>query len=74
MILNYGLNTKKITYILDNDKKKQEKRLYGTKFIIKSPKILANYDKPLVILKAGVYNREIKNQILGNINRNTKFI
>jgi hypothetical protein len=73
-LISYGLNTKKITYILDNDKKKQEKRLYGTKFIIKSPKILANYDKPLVILRAGVYNKEIKNQILKEINKETSFI
>lgn len=42
---------------------------YGTKFIIKSPKILANYGKPLVILRAGFYNKEIKNQILKEINK-----
>jgi hypothetical protein len=42
---------------------------YGTKFIIKSPKILANYDKLLVILRAGFYNKEIKNQILKEINK-----
>ena len=29
---------------------------------------------PLVILKAGVYNNEIKNDILNNINKNTVII
>mgnify|MGYP001409046099 CR=1 FL=1 len=31
-------------------------------------------DDPLVILKAGMYNDEIKNDILMNINPNTKFL
>jgi len=72
-LISFGLNSKNIIYILDNDKKKQNKRLYGTNLIVKSPKILAKFQKPLVILKVGVYYKEIKNDILKNINANTRF-
>ena len=73
-LINFGLNTKKIIYILDNDQKKQNKRFYGTKFFVKSPKILSRYNKPLVILKAGTFINEIKDDILKNINATTQFI
>ena len=69
-----GLITKSIVNLLDNDIYKQEKRLYGTNLIVKSPKILSNIVKPIVILKAGVYNNEIKQDILENINQNTFFL
>ncbi len=71
-LINSGLLNEKISYILDNDVSKQNKRLYGTNLIIKSPKIVKNKIKPLVVLKAGVYNQEIKKQIL-KINKSTKF-
>lgn len=73
-LISFGLNSKKIIYILDNDKKKQNKRLYGTNLIVKSPKILSKYHDPLVILKVGVYFDEIKKDILNNINKKTKFL
>lgn len=63
-----GLDISKIKYILDNDANKQEKRLYGTSLFVKSPKILKDDDNSLVILNAGVYNEEIKKDILENIN------
>ncbi len=69
-----GLETTHINSILDNDIKKQGRRLYGTKFIVKSPKILANEVEPCVILKAGVYTQEIKEDILKNINSSTVFL
>ncbi|EMQ5872911.1 SAM-dependent methyltransferase, partial [Campylobacter jejuni] len=53
---------------------KQEKRLYGTKFIVKSPKILKDQDDSLVILNAGVYNDEIEKDILENINKNIRIL
>ncbi|EAH4655787.1 SAM-dependent methyltransferase, partial [Campylobacter jejuni] len=53
---------------------KQEKRLYGTKFIVKSPKILKDQDNSLVILNAGVYNDEIEKDILENINNKVQII
>ena len=73
-LISYGLNTKNIKCILDNDINKQKRRLYGTDLIVESPKILKDDMNPLVILKAGVYNNEIKNDILNNINKNTVII
>lgn len=73
LIIN-GLNTANIEYILDNDNKKHGKRLYGTKLKVRSPKILSDENKPIVILKAGIYNEEIKSDIIKNINSSTIFI
>jgi 2-polyprenyl-3-methyl-5-hydroxy-6-metoxy-1,4-benzoquinol methylase len=73
-LISFGLNTSKIAYLLDNDIKKEDKRLYGTSLISKSPKILKHIPNALVILRAGVYNEEIKKDILENINPNVTFI
>ena len=70
----YGLLTNNIICILDNSKEKQGKRLYGTSLKVSSPEILANYKNPIIILRAGPYNEEIKNQILRNINKDCIFI
>jgi len=73
-LLQMGLNTDKIVSLLDNDPNKQGKRLYGTNLQVLSPQVLLNVRDPMVILKAGVYNDEIKNDIINNINNNTTFI
>jgi SAM-dependent methyltransferase len=73
-LIAFGLDTTRIVNILDNSPLKQEKRLYGSDLVVKSPKILSNYNNPIVILKAGLYNKEIMEDILTNINSNTKFI
>jgi len=73
-LISYGLNVKRIDCIIDNDFNKQGKRLYGTDFKVFSPKILSNDNDPVVILKAGVYNQEVKKDILENINSNTFFL
>ena len=73
-LIEFGLNANKIEYILDNDIEKQGKRLYGSNLLVKSPKILKEIEEPLVILKAGTYNNEIKEDILKNINPKAKFI
>jgi len=73
-LMAFGLKIDNVVNILDNSKLKQGKRLYGTDLFVKSPKCLKNVDSPLVILKAGPYNDEIKKDILENINSNTKFI
>jgi hypothetical protein len=73
-LINFGLKQDKISAILDNDKSKQLKRLYGTTLEVDSPKILKDRKNPTVILRAGVYNEEIKKDILTNINSDTIFI
>lgn len=73
-LLSFGLNGKKIINILDNSPIKQGKRLYGTNLKVLSPNILSNFKEPIVILKAGLYNKEIQDDILQNINKQTLFI
>jgi len=73
-LIQFGLDVSNLEYVLDNSPLKINKRLYGTELQVKSPAILAEYKAPTVILKAGVYNDEIKKDILENINPNTKFI
>lgn len=73
-LIQSGLDTSRIEGLLDNDPNKQGKRLYGTDLMVSSPKVLAALTSPLVILKAGVYNQEIKDDILNNINASTIFI
>jgi hypothetical protein len=72
-LLAFGLRTDKIIGLLDNDAKKQGKRLYGTGLTVHSPRVLQRTSNPAVILKAGVYNDEIKADILNNINASTEF-
>ncbi len=72
-LIEFGLDTSRIICLLDNDKNKHSKRLYGTSMAVESPKILKGESNPIVILKAGVYNSEISSDILNNINPNTIF-
>lgn len=72
-LINFGLDTSKIVGLLDNSPNKQGKRLYGTDFIVESPKILKDKGEVNIILKAGLYNEEIKKDILENINSEAKF-
>lgn len=72
-LINLGLQQSQITCILDNDIKKQEKRLYGTSCVVKSPKILMGVEGPVVVVRAGPYTNEIRNSIL-DINPTTIFL
>ena len=72
-LIEFGLDLNNIVCLLDNDKNKQGKRLYGTSLRVDSPKILKDIESPVVILKAGVYNKEIKDDIIKNINPNVTF-
>ncbi len=72
-LLSFGLKTGKIVSLLDNSPLKQGKRLYGTNLKVESPKILADKGPVNVILKAGIYNKEIKKDILENINNKVVF-
>ena len=62
-LINQGLSEKHILNILDNSTMKRNKRLYGSKLKIKGLDILKYYHNPLVILNAGQYQDEIKEQI-----------
>ena len=73
-LLGFGLNSSCLTGILDNDTDKQGKRLYGTNLNIFSPNILKGAKMPIVILKAGSYSEEIKEDILKNINPDCIFL
>lgn len=68
----FGLN-RNLEGILDNSPLKQRRRLYGTDFIISSPTVLRGMGKVNVILKAGIYNDEIKKDISENINSDVEF-
>lgn len=73
MMLFNGLKKKNITGVLDNDKQKANKFLYGTNLKINNPSILKKVIKPCVILRAGSYNKEIKKQ-LSVINKRVKIV
>lgn len=62
-LLTFGLDHTKINCIIDNDQQKQNKRLYGTSLFVKSPNVLMGLLNPEIIISAGVYNKEIKEQI-----------
>ncbi len=72
-LLAFGLKPQSIVSLLDNDPNKQGKRLYGTSLRVQSPKVLAEQQNPIVILKTGVFNEEIKQQIRTTINANVEF-
>jgi len=73
-LIAFGLDTSRIISILDNDINKQGKRLYGTRLTVESPNAIKNIGNVKVILKAGVYNQEIKAQIWETINKETEFL
>jgi hypothetical protein len=72
-LLNFGLDESRIVCLLDNDPAKQNRRLSGSKLKVQSPKMLRDSQNPAVILRAGAFQAEIKNDILGNINPCTIF-
>jgi SAM-dependent methyltransferase len=73
-LIAFGLNTKNLVCILDNDKKKHQSRLCGTSLVVRSPSVLSGVANPTIILKAGVYNDEIKKDIIDHINKDAIFL
>lgn len=69
-----GLNTSKLAFILDNNVKKQGKRLYGTSFLVRSPQILSTVKQPSLIVYAGSFTNEIRDDIILNINKDAVFL
>lgn len=72
-LVAFGLNTQNIVCVLDNDTNKQGKRLHGGNFKVAAPDCLKGEMEPIVILRAGVHNSEIKKNILEQINNSTIF-
>ena len=72
-LIQMGLDLNNVISILDNDVRKQGKRLYGTSMMVDAPAVLAGLKNPIVILKAGIYNQEISEDILNNINPTAVF-
>lgn len=69
-----GFNTSYLSGILDNSKEKQDHTLYGTNMMVKSPDILAEKDKCVVITShSGIYQDEINAQLI-KINPNITFL
>tara|TARA_R110000796_G_scaffold146299_2_gene263010 strand:+ start:4541 stop:5692 length:1152 start_codon:yes stop_codon:yes gene_type:complete len=73
-LISFGLDTDKIVSILDNDPNKHNTRLYGTRLVCKSPKSELSLEDGSVILRAGVFSKDIEYEIIKNINKNIKFI
>lgn len=71
-LISLGLDTKNIVNIIDNSEIKDGQRLYGTNLTIKMPKNIDFKDNSIVILKAGQYQNEIKNQLF-DINKKITF-
>jgi SAM-dependent methyltransferase len=71
-LLEFGLDTRRISAILDNSRLKIGKRLYGSTLKVASPEILKGERNPAVILKVGPYRNEIEEQIK-KINPSTVF-
>lgn len=72
-LIGFGLDTGNIKGVLDNDPSKWGARLCGTSLWVESPGILQKENNPIVILRAGTHNNEIKQDILQNINKDTLF-
>lgn len=72
-LLGFGLDKQRITGILDNSELKQHKRLYGTKFYVFPPEIIKAKKNIAVVLKAAMYQDEIKKQLY-NINSNVTIL
>ncbi len=70
----FGLDQGRLAAVLDNDPAKQGRRLSGSRLSVASPEVLRTARRPAVILKAGVYNQEIRDDIVTRINPETRFV
>jgi hypothetical protein len=62
-LIAFGLNIEPVVGILDNDKGKHGKRLYGTNIGVLDPCALSELEAPLVIIRAGTFTSEIADQL-----------
>lgn len=61
--MGFGLKVDPVVAILDNDKNKHGKRLYGTDKLVMDPTELSALESPLVIIRAGTFTNEISIQL-----------
>ncbi len=73
-LISFGLDSSKISAVLDNDKNKNGKRLYGTNLMVRIPDTIASEKSPTLIVRAGLYSSEIRDQIIRTINAESVFI
>jgi 2-polyprenyl-3-methyl-5-hydroxy-6-metoxy-1,4-benzoquinol methylase len=73
-LIAFGLDTSRVKKVLDNDPAKRGKRLYGTNLTVDTPEVLYGLRSPVVILKTGVYDTEIRDAILSEVNPSTIFL
>jgi len=59
-----GLNSEKISGIIDNSQSKQNQRLYGTNLLVYPSTVVSEHPLVYVVLKASHYQEEIKSQLL----------
>jgi len=62
-LIYLGLKIEKIEMILDNSEIKTNQRLYGTNIFVNLPKSIEGLKNIAIILKAGQYQEEIKEQL-----------
>ncbi|WP_286784766.1 MULTISPECIES: class I SAM-dependent methyltransferase [Pseudomonas] len=72
-LIGFGLDVSRIKAVLDNDKNKTGKRLYGTDLSVALPSSLVGVDRPIVIIRAGTFTQEIIEQITA-LNPTTEFL
>mgnify|MGYP003113909910 FL=1 len=63
VLLASGLTSDNIRAILDNSDIKIGNRLYGSEYLIEHPSIISDSKAPVVILCAGAYQKEIRDQL-----------
>ena len=63
-LLAAGLPAEKFAGILDNNQDKIGKRLYGHDLWVAAPSTIAGVDRPVVVLRTGVYDDEIAAQLV----------
>lgn len=73
LLISMGLDTERISGVLDNSSAKVGQTLYGTKLKVESPGILAGIKDPTVICQMGPYTDEISRQ-LKEINANVRVV
>lgn len=62
-LMNSPNFTRKVRFVLDNEKTKHNRRLSGTNLFCKPPSVIQGESNPVVILYMGAYENEISQQL-----------